>query len=57
MQRPWPSSRGRISSREATVKSLRTLRGLGLITTGRREVTILDLRGLRQAAGGQAVGG
>lgn len=45
------------ASREATVKSLRTLRGLGLITTGRREVTIHDLRGMRQAASGQAVGG
>jgi CRP/FNR family transcriptional regulator, cyclic AMP receptor protein len=41
------------ASREATVKALRTLRGLDVLSTGRRSVTIHDARGLRQAAHGQ----
>lgn len=39
-------------SREATVKALRTLRGLGVVTTARRTVTIRDTNGLHHAAGG-----
>jgi len=42
------------SSREATVKALRTLRGLGIVTTARRAVTIHDAQGLRHAAWGMA---
>jgi CRP/FNR family cyclic AMP-dependent transcriptional regulator len=42
------------ASREATVKALRTLRDLALITTARRAVTIHDERGLRRAARGLA---
>ena len=38
------------SSREAVIKSLRKLRELGLITTGRRSVTVLDLVELRRLA-------
>jgi CRP/FNR family cyclic AMP-dependent transcriptional regulator len=44
------------ASRESTVKALRTLRGLGVVTTARRSVTIHDERGLRRAARGLAVG-
>ena len=39
------------SSREAVIRALRTLRELGLISTGRRSVTILDLGALRERAG------
>jgi CRP-like cAMP-binding protein len=35
------------SSRESTARALRTLRGLGLIETNRRRLTVLDLDGLR----------
>jgi CRP-like cAMP-binding protein len=42
------------ASRESTVKALRTLRGLGLVTTARRSVTVHDERGLRQVARGLA---
>ena len=45
------------ASRESTVKALRTLRGLGVVTTARRTVTVHDERGLRQAARGLAIGG
>jgi CRP/FNR family cyclic AMP-dependent transcriptional regulator len=38
------------SSREAVIKALRKLRELGLITTGRRSVTVLDLDALRSRA-------
>jgi CRP/FNR family cyclic AMP-dependent transcriptional regulator len=38
------------SSREAVIKALRKLRELGLITTGRRSVTVLDLVELRRRA-------
>jgi CRP-like cAMP-binding protein len=38
------------SSREAVIKALRALRGLGLIATGRRSVTVLDLEGLERRA-------
>jgi CRP/FNR family transcriptional regulator, cyclic AMP receptor protein len=38
------------SSREAVIKALRTLRELGLVTTGRRSVTVRDLAGLRRHA-------
>ena len=38
------------SSREAVIKALRKLRELGLITTGRRSVTVLDLAELRRLA-------
>lgn len=38
------------SSREATVKSLRLLRELSVISTGRRRVTVHDRDGLRQHA-------
>jgi CRP/FNR family transcriptional regulator, cyclic AMP receptor protein len=39
------------ASREAVIRALRTLRELGLITTSRRTVTVLDLDGLRRRAG------
>ena len=42
------------ASREATVKALRTLRDLGIVTTGRRTVTVLDPARLEQAARGRA---
>ena len=45
------------ASRESTVKALRTLRGLGVVTTARRTVTVHDVRRLRQAARGQVLGG
>ncbi len=45
------------ASRESTVKALRTLRGLGVVTTARRNVTVHDERGLRRAARGLALGG
>ena len=45
------------ASRESTVKALRTLRGLGVVTTARRTVTVHDERGLRRAARGLALGG
>jgi CRP-like cAMP-binding protein len=35
------------SSRESTARALRTLRGLNLIETSRRGLTVLDLEGLR----------
>jgi CRP/FNR family cyclic AMP-dependent transcriptional regulator len=35
------------SSRESTARALRTLRGLRLIETNRRRLTVLDLEGLR----------
>jgi CRP/FNR family cyclic AMP-dependent transcriptional regulator len=38
------------SSREAVAKALQTLRQLGLITTERRRITVLDLRELRDRA-------
>ncbi len=38
------------SSREAVIKALRKLRELGLITTGRRSITVLDLAELRRRA-------
>ena len=38
------------SSREAVIKALRKLRELGLIATGRRSVTVLDLAALRRHA-------
>ena len=38
------------SSREAVIKALRKLRELGLVTTGRRSVTVLDLAELRRLA-------
>ena len=38
------------SSREAVIKALRGLRDLGLITTGRRSVTVVDLPALRRRA-------
>jgi len=44
------------SSREAVIKALRSLRDLGLITTGRRSVTVLDLPGLRRLRDGPARG-
>jgi CRP-like cAMP-binding protein len=40
------------ASREAAVRSLRSLRSLGLINTGRHTVTIRDLDGLRRQAEG-----
>ncbi len=36
------------SSREATAKALRSLRELGLITTERQRITVLDPEGLKQ---------
>jgi CRP/FNR family transcriptional regulator, cyclic AMP receptor protein len=36
------------SSRESTARALRTLRDLGLIQTGRRRLTVINLDGLRQ---------
>jgi CRP/FNR family transcriptional regulator, cyclic AMP receptor protein len=42
------------ASREAAVRSLRALRALGIISTGRRRVTIRDLDGLRRQAQGLA---
>ncbi|MGH3569971.1 MAG: Crp/Fnr family transcriptional regulator [Pseudonocardia sp.] len=38
-------------SREAVAKALRVLRARGLLTTGRRTMTVLDLDGLRRRAG------
>jgi CRP/FNR family cyclic AMP-dependent transcriptional regulator len=38
------------SSRESTVKALRTLREVGALTTGRRQVTLHDVDGLRRHA-------
>jgi CRP/FNR family transcriptional regulator, cyclic AMP receptor protein len=38
------------ASREAVARALASLRKRGLITTGRREITILDVAGLRDAA-------
>ena len=38
------------ASREAVIKALRKLRELGLITTGRRSITVLDLGELRRRA-------
>ena len=40
------------ASREAVAKALRVLRERGLITTGRRTMTVLDLDGLRRRARG-----
>jgi CRP/FNR family transcriptional regulator, cyclic AMP receptor protein len=37
-------------STKAVVNSLQTLRGLGLVETGRRQLTILDVEGLRARA-------
>jgi CRP-like cAMP-binding protein len=37
------------ASREAVARALASLRRRGLITTGRREITIIDLEGLRSA--------
>jgi CRP-like cAMP-binding protein len=45
------------ASRESTVKALRTLRGLGVVTTARRTVTVHDERALRRAAQGLVPGG
>jgi CRP-like cAMP-binding protein len=42
------------ASREATVKALRTLRGLETITTGRKNVLIRDAEALRRQAQGLA---
>lgn len=39
------------ASREAVAKALRVLRARGLLTTGRRTMTVLDLDGLRRRAG------
>jgi len=38
------------ASRESTVKALRTLREVGALTTGRRQVTLHDVDGLRRHA-------
>lgn len=38
------------ASREATIKALHTLRKLGWLRTGRREITVLDLDALRRRA-------
>jgi CRP/FNR family transcriptional regulator, cyclic AMP receptor protein len=38
------------SSREAVIKALRSLRELGWISTGRRDMTILDMEALRRRA-------
>jgi CRP/FNR family transcriptional regulator, cyclic AMP receptor protein len=38
------------ASRESTVKALRTLREVGAVTTGRRQVTLHDVDGLRRHA-------
>jgi CRP/FNR family cyclic AMP-dependent transcriptional regulator len=38
------------SSREAVAKALQSLRDLGLVTTERRRITVLDLGGLRRQA-------
>lgn len=40
------------ASREAVAKALRVLRSRGLVRTGRRSMTVLDLDGLRRRAGG-----
>jgi CRP/FNR family cyclic AMP-dependent transcriptional regulator len=40
------------ASREAVAKALRVLRDRGLVTTGRRTMTVLDLDGLRRRARG-----
>jgi CRP/FNR family transcriptional regulator, cyclic AMP receptor protein len=45
------------ASREATVKALRTLRSLGIVTTGRRTVTVHDEGSLRSVARGMTAGG
>ncbi|HEY7075906.1 MAG TPA: Crp/Fnr family transcriptional regulator [Solirubrobacteraceae bacterium] len=42
------------ASRESTVRAMRTLRRLGIVTTGRRAVVIHDEAGLRKAARGVA---
>jgi CRP-like cAMP-binding protein len=42
------------ASREATVKALATLRGIGCITTGRRSLVIRDAEALRRRAQGIA---
>jgi CRP-like cAMP-binding protein len=39
-----------VSSREAVARSLASLRRRGLITTARREIRVVDLEGLRDAA-------
>ena len=44
------------ASREATVKALRTLRGLGVVSTGRRTITVHDAGSLRRIARGMAAG-
>jgi CRP/FNR family transcriptional regulator, cyclic AMP receptor protein len=54
---PLPLSQDQLASwcgasREAAVRSLRSLRTLGIISTGRRQVVILDLDGLRRQAQG-----
>ena len=41
------------ASREAVAKALRVLRDRGLVTTGRRTMTVLDLDGLRGRARGR----
>lgn len=41
------------ASREAVAKALRALRDRGLVTTGRRTMTVLDLDGLRGRARGR----
>jgi CRP-like cAMP-binding protein len=38
------------ASRESTVKALRTLREIGALTTGRRQVTLHDIDGLKRHA-------
>jgi CRP/FNR family transcriptional regulator, cyclic AMP receptor protein len=39
------------ASREAVSKALHTLRAAGVVETGRRHVTVLDVAGLRRRAG------
>ena len=39
------------ASRESVARALATLRTLGFVSTGRREVAVLDLAGLREFAG------
>jgi CRP/FNR family cyclic AMP-dependent transcriptional regulator len=43
-------------STKAVVNSLQTLRRLGIVETGRRQMTILDVPGLRSRAAGQVSG-
>jgi CRP-like cAMP-binding protein len=45
------------ASRESTVKALRTLRRLGVVSTGRRTVTVHDEPSLRRVSRGMAPGG